>query len=337
MQVSLFVVEGLCALLDNRAHVEALLEEAGVAQALRHDARARVDLEVMFRAGYAAHRLTGDAALGLHAAERAPWRCLGLVGALVLQCSSLRHAFAELERYLPLLADRGHLRVHDDGPTTSVWLELPPSVDQELRFVVEYTFTLLARVAREYLGPELGLYELRLPYAEPAHAHEYRRIFGCPVVHGQLRPELVFYSEALDRVRSFTDERLVRVLKEEADATLESEMVGVPVHRRVFNLLKSDPTLWEAGPNKLGKLLGMSSRRLRRRLVSEGKTLSGLLEEARLERARYLLLETDVTIKSIADRLGYSEPSAFHRAFKRWTGQTPAAYKRDQRAILLAC
>ena len=124
--------------------------------------------------------------------------------------------------------------------------------------------------------------------------------------------------------------------KEEAEAAIESESLGVPVHRRVYNLLRSDPDLWEAGPNKLGKLLGMSSRRLRRRLVSEGKRLSGLIEDARLDRARYFLVETDVAIKSIAERLGYSEPSAFHCAFKRWTGQTPARYKRDQRAIALA-
>lgn len=336
MQIGPFVLEGLCAHLANRGHSEALRSEAGVSEEQRRAGRARMDIDSMLCAGKMAYRLSGDPALALHAAESAPLSSLGLLGCLVLQCATLREALGEAERYLPLLTDGGRLRARDDGTTTKVWLDLPLRTADAQRFAVEYGFTLLARIAREYLVQENGLVELRFPFAEPSYVGEYRRLFGCQLRFDQLRSELVFSSERLDRQRGFHDERLLRLLKEEADSALECETLGVPVHRRVYNLLRSDPALWDAGPNKLGKLLGMSSRRLRRRLISEGKSLSGLIEDARLDRARYLLLETDVAIKSIAERLGYSEPSAFHRAFKRWTGQTPGRYKRDQRAISLA-
>jgi AraC-like DNA-binding protein len=334
MQVSLFLFEGLYAHLSNEGLQEAFLNEAGVPRDLFQGVRGRLDLPSMLRAGIAAYRMSGDPALGLHAGESAPLRTLGVLGCLLMHCTTLRQALEALERYLPLLSDRGSFSLRDEGDTMRLCLNIPLHDAASRRFVVEYAVTLMLRIAREFLGREATLDELKLPYEEPAYTAEYARIFACPLRFGASQAELVFATNLLDRRRGFSDDRLWRMLKEEAEAAMEAEASGVPVHRRVYNLLKTDPSLWDAGPRALGKLLGMSPRRLRRSLLSEGKNISGLIEEARLDRARYLLAETDIAIKNIAERLGYSEPSAFHRAFKRWTGQTPGRYKRDHRGAL---
>lgn len=75
----------------------------------------------------------------------------------------------------------------------------------------------------------------------------------------------------------------------------------------------------------------MSARALRSRLQEEGGTLTRLVEQARIEAAASELLRPEVTLKEAAAKLGYSEVSAFHRAFKRWMGQTPGEYVRDKR------
>jgi len=80
-------------------------------------------------------------------------------------------------------------------------------------------------------------------------------------------------------------------------------------------------------PERLARVLGLSRRSLERRLRTYGASLSPPLDEARREVACASLRVPDQPIKDIAFRVGFSEPSAFHRAFKRWTGMTPACFR----------
>jgi AraC-like DNA-binding protein len=100
------------------------------------------------------------------------------------------------------------------------------------------------------------------------------------------------------------------------------------MHERVYAILRANPALLNAGHNALARSLGVSARGLRRSLQSEGQTLLMIGDELRMERARQLLTHSELSIKEIAETLGYSEASAFHRAFRRWTGESPLRYKR---------
>lgn len=82
--------------------------------------------------------------------------------------------------------------------------------------------------------------------------------------------------------------------------------------------------------NAAAKLLETSPRTLQRRLSNRGKNFSELVERSRFKISRALLRETDLTVQEIAARLGYGSPSAFARAFTRWTGQAPNAYRKAQ-------
>lgn len=74
--------------------------------------------------------------------------------------------------------------------------------------------------------------------------------------------------------------------------------------------------------------LGTSSRTLQRRLTDQGASLRGIVDDSRLEIARVLLCKTDLSVQDIAVRVGYSTPSGLARAFARWTGRSPRAYRR---------
>jgi AraC-like DNA-binding protein len=94
---------------------------------------------------------------------------------------------------------------------------------------------------------------------------------------------------------------------------------------RVLLAYQSD--LANFDPDTFATQLGLNRRALRRRLAAERATLADLVDEARCRRACDELRRPDRNIKEISERLGYSEPSAFHRAFRRWTGQSPAQYR----------
>ena len=125
----------------------------------------------------------------------------------------------------------------------------------------------------------------------------------------------------------FTDEPMWRLLKNRAEEMLVQEQAREHLHERVKQVLHNEVDLSSVHPSGIARRMGMSPRSLRRRLSDEGHSLSALVDEVRREVALSELTNPEVPIKRIADRVGFSEVSAFHRAFKRWTGLTPARYR----------
>lgn len=335
MQVSLFLFRGLCSYVrDQNISKEKLLSEAGLTSEALELTPGYVDLDTMEKATLAAHRLTGDDALGLRLGTNVPPQMVSSVGNLFVQCATLRDAIGEVQRYMPLIATGGAFTLHEEGSVGRLVYHPSQEFDEEqTRFAAELCFALMLNAARHFLGRKLAPQRVRLPFARPKHVAAYEEVFACTLEFGADRAELVFERTILDREQLFTNVRLHRLLKEQAEAMLLSEVRTEPLHLRVRAILKEEElTLGEKGRQMLAKRLGLSARSLRRRLSQEGQTLWSLLEDARKEHAFFLLGETDTPLKNIAERLGFSEPSAFHRAFKRWTRQTPIQYRLDHRA-----
>jgi AraC-like DNA-binding protein len=154
--------------------------------------------------------------------------------------------------------------------------------------------------------------------------------FGAP------RNELVFARSLLDVPQPFTDEPLWRLLKGRAEEMLVQEQAREHLHERVKQVLHHEADLSSVHPVGIARRLGMSPRSLRRRLSDEGHSLSALVDEVRREVALSELGNPEMPIKRIADRVGFSEVSAFHRAFKRWTGLTPARYRAQTTTLARA-
>lgn len=334
MQVSLFLFRGLCAhLRDQNISKERLLSEAGLTSEAIEQTPGYVDVDIMRKATIAAYRITGDDALALRLGTNVPPQMVSSVGNLFVQCATLRDAIGEVQRYMPLIATGGNFTLQEDGLSARLVYHPPQQFDKvHTQFAVELCFALMVNAARQFLGRKVAPQRVRLPFARPGHVAAYDDLFACPLEFGSEVAELVFDRAYLDREQLFTNLRLHRLLKEQAETMLLSEVRSEPLHLRVRAILKEEElTLGEKGRQMLAKRLGLSARSLRRRLSQEGQTLWNLLEEARKEHAFFLLGETDTPLKNIAERLGFSEPSAFHRAFKRWTRQTPIQYRIDNR------
>jgi len=138
----------------------------------------------------------------------------------------------------------------------------------------------------------------------------------------------VFPRERLDLEQVHGDATLRAMLADSAERLLR-EREDLSTVERVRTLLRYRRDLSELDATTLAHAVGLSPRALRRRLGLEGVSVTSLLDEARLRLACEDLRRPESSIKEIAERLGFSEASAFHRAFKRWTGVTPAQYSKQ--------
>jgi len=116
-------------------------------------------------------------------------------------------------------------------------------------------------------------------------------------------------------------------LRARADQLLAETTATERLAERIVDGLKLQLQLGIADPAGIARRLGMTLRSLQRRLQASSLSMSRLIDDARREVACASLRRADVPIKDIAHRLGFSEPSAFHRAFKRWTGMTPLQFR----------
>ena len=131
----------------------------------------------------------------------------------------------------------------------------------------------------------------------------------------------------MDLPQLLGDERVFHLMRARAEQMLIERSAPDRLPERVRDLLRYEQDLSNVDAARIARRLGMTLRALRRRLGELGSPLSALLDEVRNELACESLKDPDASIKHVAERLGFSEPSAFHRAFKRWTGFTPAQWR----------
>jgi AraC-like DNA-binding protein len=256
-----------------------------------------------------------------------PFQALGVAGQVFLNCPTIRAAMAEVDRYLPLIQPMSRFRLLEEGDKAHLIYEPPFADPRAYRFGTELALSFVVRIGRHFTSQRAAPIEVRVCHQAPSYANVYVELFGCPVRFGSSRNEIVFSRALLDVAQPFTDEPLWRLLKNRAEEMLVQEQAREHLHERVKQVLHHEVDLSSVHPSGIARRLGMSPRSLRRRLADEGHSLSALVDEVRREVALSELGNPEMPIKRIADRVGFSEVSAFHRAFKRWTGVTPARYR----------
>jgi AraC-like DNA-binding protein len=321
------VLRGLAtALRDRSVDPDQLLREADLAGDLLDRTKSSVDVPTIDRLMRVVFERVGDPGLGLFLGDKAPMQSLGMLGEVLTHSPTLRAAITELPNYLQLVQPTSRFRLLEEGERAYLIYEPPFSDLGAARFCTELAFAFAVRIARQ-LTPGHGPVEVRLRHSAPRYADRYTTVLGCPVRFDAPRSEIVLSRATLDTPQPFVDEALWRVLKRRADELLVQERARELLHERVKQVLRHEVDLGSVNPSNIARRLGVSPRSLRRRLGDEGHSLSALADEVRRELALSELSNPEVPIKRIADRVGFSEVSAFHRAFKRWTGVTPARYR----------
>jgi AraC-like DNA-binding protein len=183
-------------------------------------------------------------------------------------------------------------------------------------------------VAREITQSDLMPLAIHLPSPKVDDPSAYREVFRCPVHFSHPDAAIVLATFQMRLRIKASDPALSRYLEELAGSTLKS--LGAPsenfvdtVRRALWSELPGGrPNLWRTASG-----LGISARTLQRRLRENGPSFSAVLEELRRELAGDLLADNKLAVSDVAFLLGYSEPSAFQRAFRRWRGVSPRRFR----------
>jgi AraC-like DNA-binding protein len=193
-----------------------------------------------------------------------------------------------------------------------------------------FTLALVYRRAKEMLDVNFPLRHVGLtiaPPAEPKLREALLETFRAPVEYGTDHPELVFDEKLWSRPTRLARPPLLKVLEEHAAVLLarvpQGEGLEHDLRRELLRQLAGGSPTAPA----VARGLGLSVRTLQRKLKEHGVSFQDVLDELRGEVALRYLRDPSLSIAEVGHLLGYSEPSSFTRAFKRWSGETPKEFR----------
>jgi AraC-like DNA-binding protein len=276
-------------------------------------------------------KLTGDDNIGLHIGETFNLAMIGIVGYVLFNCQTFRQVLENLSRYTRLFSQGTYIHFSiSQGQVLcdcDIVSHLKNYLLEEPRQPIESTFSALLTTTKTLTGKELIPDAVWFQHPRPTDISEHQRIFLAPVHFSQPTNRLVFDAGCLDWTVLSGNPSLLPMFEQHAEAMLnelsQESTYTNQVVRAVTHGLKGEVPTIEA----IARSLAISVRNLQRELQAEGTSYQQLLDETRKELALRYLKKLDTPIHDVAFLLGFSEPSAFHRAFKRWTGKTPRAYR----------
>jgi AraC-like DNA-binding protein len=307
--------------------VASVLAALELSSASLADPDARIDARLLFTVFEGVAALTGDDAFGLHTAEALPAGAFGIIEYVTRSSRDMREGLERLARYYALVYERVQLEVTVEGGLAR--FAVPSSTPSHLlpRQLRELLMAALVLRGEAFTGRPWPLRAVHFVGAAPADTREHARIFKGPVLFEQTVEGLVFEASWLEQPFLQADPMLASMLDRHAQLLLQKlpSRGGFldDVRTAVAESLRGrDPAL-----ELTAERLRLSSRTLQRRLQELGTSHQALVEEVRRDLAQRFLASGELSIGEMAYMLGFARTSAFHRAFKRWTGTTPADYK----------
>lgn len=270
---------------------------------------------------------TGCSHLGLLLGQRGGTATLGMVGLLARSSPDVGSALRNLIKYLhhhdqgavPNLSLQGHTALLG----YSIYETAVPASDQIYAGAMAVSF----RIMRELCGNDWCPSEVWLPFRKPRDATPFRQFFRVPLRFDAELSALVFPAAWLKFTLQSADGETEQQVKAALQTRTRSQFATLA--RRAMRAMLSGGKLSQ---DHLAQHLSVSRRTLIRQLQQEGISYRTLLKEMQHEVACLMLRNTDNSIEHIATSLGYANASSFTRAFKSWTGHTPAEWRKPEGA-----
>jgi AraC-like DNA-binding protein len=314
--------------------LEAFWAATDVTPEMLADGDARVSPAQFCVAWAEALRLSRDPALALTIARATPPGAFGIVEYVCRSLPTLGDALSQWCRYLRILDDAVEVGLVEAG-RKGIAVRVITESEAPAPASHELCFALLERRARELVGRAPGVVEVSFAHTSKGpDVARYKEAFGVPVRFGATHTEMVFAKEALATSLATADANLLAILVPAAEAKAKKPSPEALLGDQVTRAMKSALRQGDADIDAVAKQLGMTSRSLQRRLKDEGTSFQTLREDTRRVLADGYLKD-GLSFAEISFLLGFSEPSAFFRAFKRWTGRTPVQ-ERDRLRLVPA-
>ena len=310
--------------------LEELCRAANLDPSLLEDVDNQILFSQLIGLYQSAARLTGDDAFGLHVGERDSPKLYGILGYVTINSRTVGEALNRLIRFqhIRTKAYNFSLEVIGSNAHLAYIYQTNDVSPQERRHESEETLCSITQYGRMMTGIEWKRLEVHFEHARPENVSEHERIFRAPVRFGKVLTQLIFDSSFLTMPLVEADLTLGSLLERQAEELLPKS----PPNERAFanqvrQLIRENLGSGEMRMETICQKLDNSSRTLQRKLSEEDTSYQKLLEETQFEMSKFYLRRQEMAICEISYLLGFSQPSAFHRAFRRWTGLTPKAFQ----------
>ncbi len=293
------------------------------------DPAARINAAQMEAISGAAMQELDDEALGWFG-RALPWGSYGMLARASLSAPTLGVALKRWCRHHHLLADDITLSLRIEGETAAIAIEehRPLGPGGALReFCLVSVLRNIHGLACWFVDSRIPLLGTRLPFAAPPHADAYQVLFDGPTVFDADQTAIHFDARYLALPVKRDEAAMNQMLQRALPLTVHAYRRDRLLVQRVRQVLRHQP-LAAHNADDLAALLHTSARTLHRQLKEEGASLQSLKDEVRQQRAIELLLRTRRPIKLVAQAAGFQNEKSFIRAFKGWTGQSPADFRR---------
>lgn len=316
--------------VSKEANQEELLYRSGIGVADLQDQDNRIPLAKYVALMRAAKELCDDPALALHFGETNDMSHSSIVGLLGYASETMLHAYAQLNRY-------GRLVIEFDGPADrfrvardnlGLWMIDNRENPNDFPELTESTFARMVCWPRP-LGVTQLAKALRVTHPAPAHRAEYDRIFRVPVAFESGMNAMLIDEAWIYHPIARQPLYVFGILNERADALLKRLENSKSVRGRVESLLIPILHTGELSMTQIAKKMGLSRATLYRKLKDEEVGYEDLLDNLRHKMALHYLDNKKVSVSQAAYLVGFSNPSAFSHAFKRWTGRSPRQRRVD--------
>lgn len=272
--------------------------------------------------------LTGDSSIGLQLGMALNIKTHGFLGYAALSSRTLADAIDLAVRYHRTRTTLVDLHFYVEGDMAVLQFDERVPLGDLLPFVIDSLMASFYVIRTQLIAGPVPEGEVRLTFAEQEHHRRLRDLLGKTLNFNCAFNQVRFPRSELARPLDFADPQLVRMAAAQCEEELkklhdETGLLG-DVRRRVSRRLAEDPSL-----ERVAAEMYMAPRTLRRRLSELGTGFHEIVEQIRRGQAVEHLLAGTLSIDEIAEQLGYSDPSNFGRAFRRWTGKSPTAWRDD--------
>lgn len=310
-----------------------MLQKVGLTESDLTDQDSRIGFDTYLKLIDLLISETGEPAFPARHAIETQLDTISVVGLIVGSAASLPDAMAQLNRYATLMVE---IDIMEGGPRFSVaqegsevWIIDNRPDPNRSPALTEAAFGRFIGEFRRNLPEHPFAVQIEMTHDKPAHADELEQLLQCPISFGCTRNAMQIAPEWLLRPFENMSRYVFGIFADKADALLAELEREDSIRARVEAGLMPGLHKGEVSIDAIATELGMSRATLYRRLKQEGTTFAEIADELRCRMATDYLVARKVSVNEAAYLVGFSEASSFVRAFRRWTGQTPAEYRNQ--------
>lgn len=303
-----------------------VIEAAGIDAAGVINPDRRIPMETMQALLRSCVELTGDEAFGLAAAEQLQPQVLHGLGLAWLASDSVYDGLKRNVRFGKLMATALEMELEVEGDFVHLTMRPLIEIESYVQAGRDFAVGVITRMCRLTVGEFLAPVRIEMERPEPQNPERWEYMLSSRVLFDCEHTRITWSRADIMEPLATGDPVLARINDEQTESYLNSFLAQSTSREVVGKIVEKLP---DGPPNQqqIATAMNVSNRTLQRKLKEEGTSFMDLLQDTRLQLARKYLRQPSRSVVETAYLLGFSEPSTFSRAFKRWTGSAPAEYR----------